>query len=187
MTPEDDSPDVVPESVPDSGRTEFVRPDPEEAERMAARALQRAKASGSKQAGRAGSKHSPSRSGSARRGSYGDPQEVGDVLANLIGEQGWEGPASLARLEQTWAQIVGPEVAEHVQVEAVNEGVLRLRADSTAWATQLRLLSSTILEQVKQAMGPDLIHEVSVHGPQAPSWRSGPRVVKGRGPRDTYG
>jgi predicted nucleic acid-binding Zn ribbon protein len=93
----------------------------------------------------------------------------------------------LAGLADRWAEIVGPEVAEHVQIESWAEGELVLRADSTAWATQVRLLSATLLEQVREAVGSGIVEKVQVNGPSAPSWRAGPRVVKGRGPRDTYG
>ena len=93
----------------------------------------------------------------------------------------------MAALASSWSDIVGPEVAEHVQIESIANGELVLVADSTAWATQVRLLADTLLAQVQQAAGPGNVRSVSVRGPSAPSWRAGPRVVKGRGPRDTYG
>ncbi len=48
-------------------------------------------------------------------------------------------------------------------------------------------LADSVLAQVQAVVGKDVVRAVSVRGPQAPSWRAGPRVVKGRGPRDTYG
>ncbi|EBV8528738.1 DUF721 domain-containing protein, partial [Streptococcus agalactiae] len=39
-----------------------------------------------------------------------------------------------------------------------------------------------------EALGPGVVTRIEVAGPQAPSWRKGPRTVRGgRGPRDTYG
>lgn len=109
------------------------------------------------------------------------------MLDGFLAEQGWESTSVIASLTSSWPQIVGADVAEHVQVEAIEDGELRLRADSTAWATQMRLLTGTLLDQIRQAVGGDAVSSVSVRGPSAPSWRAGPRVVKGRGPRDTYG
>lgn len=162
--------------------------DPEEnqadddAQRMAARALRRVQ--------RSAKKSSPSRgrssSRSTRSGS-GDPQEIGAAMQEFLAEQGWEGTAALAALTTSWSDIVGPEVAEHVRIESIRDGELVLLADSTAWATQVRLLTDTVLAQVQQVTGPGNVRSVSVRGPSAPSWRAGPRVVKGRGPRDTYG
>lgn len=186
-TAEDTHLDSEPGGRPDSTR------DSEESQRMAARALRRAQSSGPKKSATGshgtsgGTSGGTSRHRSRRRGSSRDPQEVGDVLGDFLAEQGWESTSALAALTGTWSQIVGPEVAEHVQVESVTEGELRLLADSTAWATQMRLLSATVLAQVQQAVGSENVQSVSVRGPSAPSWKAGPRVVKGRGPRDTYG
>ena len=67
-------------------------------------------------------------------------------------------------------------------------GELTVRADSTAWATQLRLLSSTLLGTIERTVGSDVVRSLRIVGPNAPSWKKGPRVVRdGRGPRDTYG
>ena len=156
-----------------------------DAERMAARALRRASASGARgKRSRSKSVEPPKR---RRSSSSRDPQEVGSVLEGFLAEQGWEATSAIAQISASWAQIVGPEVAEHVLVESVGDGQLFLRADSTAWATQIRLLADSVLAQVQAVVGKDVVRAVSVRGPQAPSWRAGPRVVKGRGPRDTYG
>ncbi len=88
-----------------------------------------------------------------------------------------------------WDEIVGPDVAAHVSVEAydADTGRLVLRADSTAWATQLRLLLPAVHGRIKAELGPTAVRELSVLGPAAPSWRKGKRHIAGRGPRDTYG
>jgi predicted nucleic acid-binding Zn ribbon protein len=31
------------------------------------------------------------------------------------------------------------------------------------------------------------VKKLNIHGPVAPSWVKGPKRVRGRGPRDTYG
>jgi predicted nucleic acid-binding Zn ribbon protein len=151
----------------------------EDAMRVAARALGRARASGAKSSRR---KQRGTRSGSSR-----DPELVGSAVEDFLAEQGWQGSAAMARLAESWADVVGPEVAAHVTVESWTDGELVLRADSTAWATQVRLLSDSLRRQVAQAVGEELVRTITVKGPDAPSWRAGPRVVKGRGPRDTYG
>jgi predicted nucleic acid-binding Zn ribbon protein len=63
-----------------------------------------------------------------------------------------------------------------------------VRADSTAWATQLRLLESTLMGRLAEEVGEGTVTELRVAGPGAPSWSRGRhRVQDGRGPRDTYG
>lgn len=178
----DDVPGEVPgEASEDASREEASKEEPsnDEAMRVAARALGRARSSGAKSTVR--------KRRSANPGSSRDPQLVGSAVEGFLAEQGWQGSAAMARLVDSWADVVGPEVAAHVAVESWAEGQLVLRADSTAWATQVRLLSDSLRRQVAQAVGEELVQSITVKGPDAPSWRAGPRVVKGRGPRDTYG
>lgn len=169
-------------------------PDSEESDlRAATRAFQRARSSGVSAAGT--SSANPPKRTSRRRfkpsgtpaGKSSDPTLMSTALAEFLNHQGWEDDAARAGLFEHWREIVGEDVAEHVHVESWNDGQLVLRADSTAWATQVRLLTASLLERVRAALGPDVVESVQVKGPQAPSWRAGPRVVKGRGPRDTYG
>lgn len=93
----------------------------------------------------------------------------------------------MAALRARWAEVVGAEVADHVVPEGFEDAVLTLRADSTAWATQVRLLLADLHRVVDEAVGGGVVRGLRVVGPQAPSWSAGPRRVKGRGPRDTYG
>lgn len=87
-----------------------------------------------------------------------------------------------------WEAIAGTAVAAHCRPERIDGGVLHLVAESSAWATQLRLLAPRIVEQLGREASRAGIRSVRVHGPAAPDWRHGPRrVTGGRGPRDTYG
>lgn len=115
------------------------------------------------------------------------PVPVADAVAALVRDRGWEQDAAIAALTGSWADVVGAELAEHVQPEGFADGVLALRADSTAWATQVRHLMSHVRSAVDAALGPGVVTRITVAGPTAPSWTAGPRRVPGRGPRDTYG
>lgn len=118
---------------------------------------------------------------------YRDPMLVGDSIDEVLGERGWQQVSALATLQATWPEVVGTELADHLAIESLDEQVLVLRADSTAWATQVELMLPVLTEQVRAAVGAEAVRTVRVLGPQAPSWSAGPRRVKGRGPRDTYG
>jgi predicted nucleic acid-binding Zn ribbon protein len=69
----------------------------------------------------------------------------------------------------------------------LENGELTIEAESTAWATQLRLLAAKLLARIAAQVGHNVVTKLHIHGPAAPSWTKGPRRVRGRGPRDTYG
>ncbi len=117
-----------------------------------------------------------------------DPQPLGGSLGRLVSERGWQRPVAVGGVLGRWGQVVGPELSQHCSPERFEDGVLTVRAASTAWATQVRLLAPLLLQRLGEELGPDVVTRLVVRGPSAPSWRSGPRVVSdGRGPRDTYG
>ena len=116
-----------------------------------------------------------------------DPQPLGRLASRLSGERGWAPQLSGGAVFGRWAELVGDEVAEHARPVALRDGVLTVQADSTAWATQLRLLQRQLLGRLAAALGDGVVTTMRIHGPTAPSWRRGPRHVSGRGPRDTYG
>jgi predicted nucleic acid-binding Zn ribbon protein len=130
-----------------------------------------------------------------RRGGYSgpapderDPQPIGRVLAGYVEERGWQLPLAQARVFADWAALVGPDVAGHSTPVALREGELKISAQSTAWATQLRLLAGTILARLVDELGPDVVTKLIITGPVGPSWKHGHFSVRGtRGPRDTYG
>jgi predicted nucleic acid-binding Zn ribbon protein len=116
-----------------------------------------------------------------------DPQPFGAVLARLVKARGWEKPAAEATVFGDWAKVVGADVAEHCRPVKLENGELTIEAESTAWATQLRLLSRKLLAGIATQVGHNVVTKLHVHGPATPSWSKGPRRVRGRGPRDTYG
>jgi predicted nucleic acid-binding Zn ribbon protein len=116
-----------------------------------------------------------------------DPSGLGEVIEGLTAKLGWNSPLAQSDLLASWAQIAGEDTAAHSTPVGVEEGVLTVRCDSTAWATQLRLMRSSIATQIALRYPDAGIQSVRFEGPNAPSWKRGPRAIPGRGPRDTYG
>ncbi|MEU8070835.1 MULTISPECIES: DciA family protein [unclassified Micromonospora] len=116
-----------------------------------------------------------------------DPQPLGAVLDKLMKARGWQQPAAEATVFGAWEKVVGAEVAQHSRPVKLEDGELTVEARSTAWATQLRLLAGSLLKQIASEVGHNVVRKLHIHGPAAPSWSRGPRRVRGRGPRDTYG
>ncbi|OIQ92039.1 hypothetical protein GALL_260310 [mine drainage metagenome] len=125
------------------------------------------------------------------RGSPGrdgrDPRLVGDSLASLLRDRGWVQDVSVGGVIGRWREVVGAEIADHCTPESFEDGVLLIRTDSTAWAANLRVLTSQLLRRLADDVGEGVVREVSVLGPAGPGFSRGRRTVRGRGPRDTYG
>ena len=116
-----------------------------------------------------------------------DPKGLESVLDSLTAAMGWESPLAKSELLVAWPALVGEEVAAHAQPESVEDGQLTVRCDSTAWAQQLRAMRTTVLARIAERHPAAGIESIRFLGPDAPSWKRGPRAIPGRGPRDTYG
>jgi predicted nucleic acid-binding Zn ribbon protein len=116
-----------------------------------------------------------------------DPQPFGRLFARVSLDRGWSPRLTDATVLGRWPQLVGSDIADHCTPLSLRDGELVLQAESTAWATQLRTLSRQLLHRLAVGVGKDVVRRIRVVGPSGPSWRHGPRHVRGRGPRDTYG
>jgi predicted nucleic acid-binding Zn ribbon protein len=117
-----------------------------------------------------------------------DPQPLGAAVERLVDSKGWTTEVNARSLLARWAALVGPVNAAHSHPESYTDTVLTVRTDSTAWATQLRLMAPQLVAMLNGALGEGTVTRVTVKGPDGPSWKKGRLSVRdGRGPRDTYG
>lgn len=120
-------------------------------------------------------------------GSGRDPKGLGDVVDALAAQLGWTSALAQSDLLEGWRELAGEETAKHAIPDAIVDGVLVVRCESTAWATQLRMMRSELLVRIGERFPEADIQSIRFQGPDAPSWKRGPRSIPGRGPRDTYG
>ncbi|MGD1172599.1 DUF721 family protein [Mycobacterium seoulense] len=116
-----------------------------------------------------------------------DPQPLGRLARDLAKKRGWSTQVAEGTVLGNWSSVVGAQIADHATPTALSDGVLSVAAESTAWATQLRMIQSQLLAKIAAAVGNGVVTSLKITGPAAPSWRKGPRHIAGRGPRDTYG
>lgn len=116
-----------------------------------------------------------------------DPRGIGDTINSLTMQLGWNSPLAQSELLASWTEIAGEETAKHSTPAGIDEGVLTVHCESTAWATQLRMMRVEIMTHIAVRYPDAGIDTIRFLGPNAPSWKKGPRSIPGRGPRDTYG
>lgn len=140
------------------------------------------------QRGRDASRRSArAKSDSSPFGAGRDPEGLAGVLDGMTQQLGWNSPLARGELLASWPSLVGDEVAAHSTPAGIDDGLLTVQCDSTAWATQLRMMRSDILTRIVREFPDAMVTNVKFLGPGAPSWKRGPRSIPGRGPRDTYG
>ena len=100
------------------------------------------------------------RRGADREGA--DPKPIADLLRTLVAGRGWNDRMALGRLRDSWADVVGANVAARCEPVGLARGVLAIKADGGAWATELTLLARSIAEKADSFLGGGAVREVKV-------------------------
>jgi predicted nucleic acid-binding Zn ribbon protein len=116
-----------------------------------------------------------------------DPQPLGRAASDVAKKHGWSSRVAEGAVFGQWPAVVGQHIAEHATPTVLSDGVLSVSAESTAWATQLRIIQAQVLAKIAAEVGDGVVTALKITGPVAPSWRKGRLHISGRGPRDTYG
>jgi predicted nucleic acid-binding Zn ribbon protein len=91
-----------------------------------------------------------------------EPRPVSESLDRITRRMGAPTTSVLTVVFTRWAEIVGPELADHARPESLRSGILTLVADDPAWAAQLRFLAAEIVARIGTATGPSDVVEVRV-------------------------
>ena len=116
-----------------------------------------------------------------------DPQPLVSAIGGLLDTRGWQQRAAMGSVFGRWEEIVGQDLAAHTRPDSFADGELAVTADSTAWATQVRLLAPVLVRRLNAELGDGSVRRVKVRGPAPPRQRGGWRVPGSKGPGDTYG
>ena len=90
------------------------------------------------------------------------PERLKDLLGDVGARLGLASPVAVGKVWARWREIVGPAIADHADPTSLRQGVLRVRADSPAWATEIGYLGGEIRARVNEATGSALVSEVRV-------------------------
>jgi len=89
-------------------------------------------------------------------------EKVDRTVAKLLDALGLATVAAQARLAGSWKEIVGPLLAAKTCPARLKGGVLTVCAVSSAWAQELSLSRTEVLERIGAVMGPGKVREVRV-------------------------
>lgn len=95
------------------------------------------------------------------------PPPVAELVAGLASRRGWAKRLHGARVHQAWPEIAGEELARHVTPVRLAGGVLVVRAESPAWATQVSYLAGQLLIRANEVLGDGEVTTVTVQSAPA--------------------
>ena len=91
-----------------------------------------------------------------------DPTPVGEILRGIVSGRGWPEHLAVGRLRTGWGEVAGPLLAARSDPVRLSDGVLTIRADPGAWATELSMLAPRIAAKADAHLGGGLVREVRV-------------------------
>jgi hypothetical protein len=112
------------------------------------------------------------------------PPRIGELLDETGKRVGVGAAVETGTLWARWQEIVGPDVAAHARPSSLRDGVLRVRADSPTWATEVGYLGEEIRRRANDVVGRAIVDEVRIWTGPARANESGnlpaPRSPAGR-------
>ena len=97
-----------------------------------------------------------------RGGSEGTPGQdaagvtampIGAALDRLLRQRGMEDTLVLGRVMACWEEVVGPEIARQVRPQMIRGRELVVSVDHPAWATELEMAGSAVLDRLAEELG----------------------------------
>jgi predicted nucleic acid-binding Zn ribbon protein len=90
------------------------------------------------------------------------PAPLSGLMDALAAQRGWQRRLAGAQVHARWAEIAGAELSAHTEPVRLHGGVLVLRVDSAAWATQVRYLTSELVERANAVLGDGSVSTITL-------------------------
>lgn len=91
-----------------------------------------------------------------------DLERLGNLLEPVTARLGLGGARQTGKLWSRWSDIVGPEIAAHAQPTSLKGGLLRVKVDSPAWATEISYLAAELRTKINRAVDSNLVTDIKV-------------------------
>ena len=88
------------------------------------------------------------------------PQSLGEALARLINDLGFDKKLKEQKMIEQWPLVVGDHIAKHTHAVACEGGKLFVEVDSAAWRHELLYMKAEILDRLNHTAGSPVIQEI---------------------------
>ncbi len=79
-------------------------------------------------------------------------------MSQLLRRLKMDAPRDVASVFGAWDDVVGPDIARHIQPVRLDEKVLYVEATDAAWATQFKFLESDVRRRLTERTGTTIAH-----------------------------
>lgn len=91
-----------------------------------------------------------------------DPQRIGASLDKVAKRFGTSSASALHGLFERWAELVGDGIAGHAAPVSLRRGVLLVEVDTNAWATQLRFMTTDLVDKCCAELGAGAVKQIEI-------------------------
>jgi predicted nucleic acid-binding Zn ribbon protein len=110
-----------------------------------------------------------------------EPAPIRGVLLEGARAWGLDNPVEIARIFESWKEMVGEQVAARCEPASLGRGVLKVWAASAPWANELKYLAPEVIRRVNAGVGREVVRELRVALRPAPGSDGGRDVARGGG------
>jgi hypothetical protein len=90
------------------------------------------------------------------------PTRLRDLLNPISKRLGMDASIEAGRIFAAWDEMVGPDIARHVRPRVLKNGVLSVRTDSAAWASELRYLGPQLMQKINSFIGRAVVSDLRI-------------------------
>jgi predicted nucleic acid-binding Zn ribbon protein len=93
---------------------------------------------------------------------FRDPEKIGASLDRVARRLGAPTAHALNGLFSRWDELVGASIAAHARPVSLKGGHLRVEVDSSAWATQLKYMTTELVARCCEELGAGAVKQIDV-------------------------
>lgn len=91
-----------------------------------------------------------------------DPRPLADALAELGRDLGLPPPDALGEVLAAWPDAIGAQLAAHVRVRSLRDGLLTVEVDAPAFATEVRYRDQELVARLAERLGRTVVERLRV-------------------------
>lgn len=93
---------------------------------------------------------------------FRDPERIGSAVDRVARRLGAPTAHALSGLFNRWGEMVGESIAAHATPVSLKSGRLLVEVDSSAWATQLKYMTTELVARCCDELGAGAVKQIDV-------------------------